>query len=182
MPLIVEILGRPPSAPEPGSVSIVIKISGIDSAHGNELGDAFKDLTLSLAWGPDHEPHFYLYVPLTISEAGASLTCQLFLKHFVPKYASLVAIGYSVSIVYRWYGTCYYQCGTRFWGDQSEPAYERPEGWTLVTCRGCKRVLGCACPNCSTKHKCVERCDPPCRQCQSLPPETPASPASDQGS
>jgi len=69
---------------------------------------------------------------------------------------------------------CYYrtrnQCGGQFEGETP------PAGWLPVTCDGCEKQLGHACPSCSLTEGCVEECDPPCPECQPIPPPTPPSP------
>lgn len=178
MPVVVEILGNPPVNPEPGSVYITVKLSGLNAVRESELGPAFSGLRITVAWGHRHEPHFELYVPLSVSDAGASLACNMFLQHYVLKNDALKSILAWVSVVPRFYGTCYYSCGTKFWGDDSD----RPEGWTAVTCAGCKSKLGLACASCSTKRTCVERCDPPCSQCLKMDePATSPAPQGEQG-
>lgn len=175
MPVTVDLIGRAPGRPGPGAVTVNVRISGIDWCSESVLRPLFERLDDGVGWGWRHEPQFRIYFPLTFSVEEANRACNLFFGCHVQGTAGLQALVDWASVVPRFYGDCYYQCGVQFVGQDSA----KPDDWKLVTCVGCKRKLGCACPNCSTKQRCVERCHPPCRQCQSLPPETPPSPGLD---
>ena len=69
---------------------------------------------------------------------------------------------------------CFYAEKNSCGGGYTEPT--PPDGWSEVTCALCDKVLGYACPACSTKEVCLNECPKEQKCWNPIPPPLPTSP------
>lgn len=173
MEIKLELIGAPaPRCEDPrtGKVTVYVKVSGVTLPISSaDLGPVCANFKVEFKWLRDHEPEFVFFLPKSLEGHPAHLIWNIFFGHYVLHHSELRRM--QVHVLLRWYGNCLF-CRREFFGEE-----DVPKGWLPVKCTGCKKTLGHACKQCSSQRggtdQCDEKCDPPCRQCQSLPPTSP---------